>query len=363
MTQKHGTGIEWTHLEGTKGETWNPVVGCSLASPGCTNCYAMDFAGLRLDREGGPAHYRGTTKVVNGKRVWTGHVALAEHKLIEPLRWTKPRTIFVNSMGDVFHEDVPDEWIDRVFAVMSLAPQHTFIVLTKRAERMRKYFAEAVGRDGSVMTATRGYGICIEREMHIREAMQPFASLPGADHGSAVRFPLPNVWLGISCEDQTRADERVIHLLATPAAVRLVSGEPLLGGIDFTRLRIDDDTRLDALQSYTSKRLEGGHWEHFPNGNPSLDWVIVGGESGSGARPMHPGWARSIRDQCKAAKVPFFFKQHGEYVTAPSNQHLDREHIFLSRDWDFVRVGKKAAGRLLDGREHVEFPRVVGGGV
>jgi protein gp37 len=389
------TKIEWT------GETWNPIVGCSIVSPGCTNCYAMKMAarleamcissGHAYDQDHGCArkdapllHYRGLTAPSKAGPVWTGKVALApEHILLKPLSWKKPRTIFVNSMGDLFHEDVPDEWIDRVFAVMALCPQHTFQVLTKRSVRMRSYFAAAPGRDGTLMTSTRGYGICIEREMRIREATAPYCSLPGVDGRSPISFPLPNVWLGVSAERQKEADERIPDLLATPAAVRFVSAEPLLAPLDLRKWLAPSvhinapptigKTTLAAIIAAAQAAAQNMAWY-------GLNWVIVGGESGPDARPMHPDWARGIRDQCAAAAVPFFFKQWGEWTpgvnvkrTKGSVRGAYNSDPFDGGDWSFgtellevhghvddepdlYRVGKHEAGRLLDGREHNDMP-------
>ena len=374
------TGIEWTDT------TWNPIVGCSVVSPGCANCYAMRTAGTRLDREGGPARYRGTTQLSKAGPVWTGKVHFAPDAVwTAPLRWRRPRRVFVNSMGDLFHEAVPDGWIDRVFAVMALAPQHTFQVLTKRAKRMRAYFASAIGRDGSPLTTARNVGgICIEREMQIREAIGALQSqFPVTD---PIAFPLPNVWLGVSTEDQARADERIPDLLATPAAVRFVSAEPLLGPIDFTRW-IAIDWQCSCCHGFFSGRhrptcpdcgaLGGWSGSHIFNGRGTkgfrdrgsgLDWVIVGGESGPKARPMHPDWARSIRDQCIAAGVPFFFKQWGEWADQQEMARADPpppgsitimscpRFSFSDSGPHMWRIGKRDAGRLLDGRTWDEFP-------
>jgi protein gp37 len=303
--------IEWTE------RTWNPIVGCSIVSPGCTHCYAMRMA-ARLQEMNRPdtggarhtVHYDGTTKKVNGNIVWTGKLARApERILLEPLKRKAPTTYFVNSMGDLFHEDCPDEWIDRVFAVMALCPQHTFQVLTKRADRMCEYVKFAGGRTSMArrVNLLRGTGL--------------------GDPDSPFTWPMKNVWLGVSAERQQEADERIPHLLQTPAAVRFVSAEPLLGPIAFDRIAVPSSL--------------GGT-------EPSLcqlDWIIVGGESGPNARPMHPNWARSIRDQCATAGIAYFFKQWGEFKPG---------QYFQSP----IRVGKKAAGRLLDGKEHNDFPRV-----
>lgn len=273
------TAIEWADA------TWNPITGCSIVSPGCTNCYAMRQAGRLLDKPG--SHYHGTTRRVNGKAVWTGTVAMApDHILTAPLKWKKPRRIFVNSMGDLFHESVPDEWIDRVFAVMALCPQHTFLVLTKRSVKMRKYVA--ADRFGEIMEHA---GAILDGPL-------------------VVDWPPPNVHLGVSCEDQARADERIPDLLATPAAVRFVSAEPLLGPIDFANIRPAERDEVDALTGFDFD--QGGARER-------LDWVIAGGESGPDARPMHPDWARAIRDQCEAAGAAFFMKQMAKKASIPDD--------------------------------------------
>lgn len=287
------TNIEWADY------VWNPVIGCSIVSPGCTNCYAMKMA-ARIQRmaagRGASTHYAGTTREVNGNAVWTGKLAIAPDDIVTaPLHQKKPRKIFVCSMGDLFHENVPDEWIDRVFAVMALAPQHTFQVLTKRSTRMREYFSGAL-RDSRHRIETITYPMSARFQI---AGMRP-------------TWPLPHVWLGVSAEDQARADERVPDLLATPAAIRFVSAEPLLSQIDFTRLRFSTSTERWICNSLD---FGNGFFPPKPHQKP-LDWIIVGGESGSGARPMHPDWARSIRDQCRASGTPFFMKQMGGPVKA-----------------------------------------------
>jgi protein gp37 len=243
----NNTSIEWTEA------TWNPIVGCSIVSPGCTNCYAMKMA-ARTEAMG-ISRYDGTTKRVNGKAVWTSKLARApEATLLAPLKRKKPTTYFVNSMGDLFHEDCPDEWIDQVFAVMALCPQHTFQVLTKRAGRMREY------------TTTE------ERKRTIAAHTMPISCKLAADGGHKARIkldhfsacfagsgPFPNISLGVSTERQQEADERIPLLLQTPAAVRFISAEPLLGPID---------AHLWMLTC------------------PAIDWVICGGESGADARPI-----------------------------------------------------------------------------
>lgn len=298
------TAIEWTE------HSWNPIVGCSLATPGCTNCYAMKMA-RRLERMGTVAHYAGLTKETKAGPVWTGKMVQApEHVLLEPLRRRKPTTWFVNSMSDLFHEDVPDAWIDRVFAVMALCPQHTFQVLTKRAARMRAYMASAHERIADAAMSAAPVGLDISRSGII---WQPHC-LPST---SFERWPLPNVWLGVSAEDQRRAEERIPDLLATPAAIRFVSAEPLLGPIDFDMLRVGDAWMIGALTGIYGA-LPGNRGE-------KLDLIIVGGESGKGARHMEDIWAESIQAQCAASGTAFFMKQMGGPVKArmrPIPQHL-----------------------------------------
>jgi protein gp37 len=304
------THIEWTEA------TWNPITGCSVTSPGCTNCYAMQLAGTRLADH--PSRV-GLTREVNGNHVWTGEVRFNEQWLDQPLRWKRPRMIFVCAHGDLFHESVPDVWIDRIFAVMALCPQHTFQVLTKRADRMRVYMT--TGRHVEIQSQTRSLGL---HELKRRERMQ------GHVYRGAL-LPLPNVWLGVSVEDQQRADERIPDLLATPAAVRWISAEPLLGPVNIT----------DAMWARDANDLTA-----------TIDWVVAGGESSKDARPMHPDWARTLRDQCAAAEVHFFFKQWGEWAPigiVPPGQE---------RTMDLHKVGKKRAGRLLDGVEHNGMPEV-----
>ena len=345
------TKIEWTE------RVWNPLVGCSLESPGCTHCYAMKMA-ARLERMGS-ARYAGLTRDTKAGAVWTGEVRLVEEALTQPLRWKRPRRIFVNSMSDLFHEDVPDEWIDRVFAVMALAPQHVFQVLTKRAERMRRYVTAARAHPVGLAALDR---TLTEHTRDPRSTVGDGVVLQG-DIVHLRVWPLPNVHLGVSVEDQPRADERIPHLLATPAAVRWISAEPLLGPIDLRRLpshfEYEDRPlmRLDALRGVHSC----GPSTIKARGR--LDWVVVGGESGPGARPMHPDWARSLRNQCAAAGVPFFFKQWGAWAPAPDGgsyaEHRKRGASDCRVFPDLTAmelVGKARAGSLLDGVEHKAMP-------
>tara|TARA_R110002074_G_scaffold253081_3_gene425088 strand:- start:8141 stop:9175 length:1035 start_codon:yes stop_codon:yes gene_type:complete len=340
-----GTKIEWTNA------TWNPITGCTLVSEGCRNCYAAELAVGRLQHH--PSRAGLARRNAEGQAKFTGEVRFNEGWLDQPLRWTKPRRIFVCAHGDLFHEDVPDAWIDRVFAVMALSPQHVFQVLTKRPERMRDYFEpysqrRADGLSNAVLEL--GYTGPLE----------------------ALQWALPNVWLGVSVEDQATADARIPLLLDTPAAKRWISAEPLLGPVDFS-------PKADATYQFLSEWY--GDEGFDPTGSqprqlrragyfPRVDWVVVGGESGRGARPMHPDWARDLRDQCAAAEVPFFFKQWGAWLPEGQRdaQNRERDAVWFADDCnedelylfvdgvDAMHLGKKAAGHLLDGVEHREFP-------
>lgn len=253
------TKIEWTD------ETWNPIRGtkgkwhCTKVSEGCRNCYAE-----RLNRRfGGPAYVVGADTL-----------RLDPDVLGKPIRWRRARMVFVCSMTDLFHEDVPFEWIDRMFAIMIATPRHTFQVLTKRIARAAEYFGHS-------------------------RALFSAASAP---------WPAPNVWLGTSVEDQATADKRIPELLKTPAAVRFLSCEPLLGPIEL------------PLAEPTGKfRTHRGGRRQLQMKQTGVHWVICGGESGPHARPMHPEWARSIRDQCQAAGVSFFMKQMAKKAPIPED--------------------------------------------
>lgn len=296
------TKIEWTDA------TWNPLVGCSVISPGCKHCYAMKLA-ARLAAMG-QARYDGLTKPSKAGAVWTGEMRFVDEALMVPLRRRKPTMWFVNSMSDLFHEDVPDEWIDRIFAVMALAPKHVFQVLTKRAERMRNYAR-------APKVARRVYEIACDMVLRdngidvvlLNDRQQEMFAPPGP-RVLLGAWPLPNVWFGVSTEDQARADERVPHLLETPAAVRFVSAEPLLSHISFRGLNLVSDRPSDALKGVRAEPADNEQgYCNVPTAK--LDWIIVGGESGAGARPFEADWARSIRDQCKSAGTWFFMKQMG----------------------------------------------------
>jgi protein gp37 len=278
------SSIEWTDA------TWNPVRGCSRVSEGCRNCYAELIAA----RFSGPGQaYEGLARRTKAGPRWTGRVQLVERHLEDPLRWRDGRRIFVNSMSDLFHEALTDEQIDRVFAVMQAAPQHTFQVLTKRPARMLDYVRGSADR--------------------VRASGEDLATQHGWCHAHEdAPWPLPNVWLGTSAEDQATANERIPLLLQTPAAVRFISAEPLLGPINVELACCACPWPADALQT---RHLLSCPCARYPlPRNIPLDWVIVGGESGPGARPMNLAWARAIVAECRADSVAVFVKQMGRWV-------------------------------------------------
>ena len=313
--------IEWTDA------TWNPTTGCSKVSPGCKHCYAKrEWARLSANPK---SRYYGRE---------FEDVRMHDDLLAKPLHWRRPRRIFVDSMSDLFHEDIDDRFLDRVFAVIAMAPQHTFQILTKRQKRMRNYVG-AGGRGAAVFDFMRN---------------SELGFWAGAEKLPPQSWPLPNVWLGISAEDQKTFDERWPHLRDTPAAKRIVSLEPLLGPIDVGEALIDCMGAPLGL----------------------LHQVIDGGESGPGARPSHLQWFRMLRDQCAAAGMPYLHKQNGEWIECetevmteppwnavyPIDESIELKDgraykVIKEQGTEFCRVGKRDAGRLLDGREHSEFPK------
>lgn len=343
--------IEWTD------STWNPIrarywemqddgsgkerIGwhCVHVSEACRNCYAEGInrrLGTGLDFKPGNLFRPERVGYANGE----AKLFLDETMLARPLTWRRPRMIFVCSMTDLFADFVPDEWIDRVFAVMALAPRHIFQVLTKRPERMRTYLCDAA-RVSAVLDA------CLD-----------YVSVPGAVNPRLVEngvqpLTLPNVWLGTSVEDQRRADERIPLLLDTPAAVRWISAEPLLGPVDL-RHWLGSEPVIPGLSTYEDS--DGFVRQDIGGGIiDGLDWVVAGGESGPGARPTNPQWFRDLRDQCEAADVPFFFKQNGEWVSV-SEVAGPGEHFKFPDGRTVRRIGKRLAGRTLDGRTHDAMP-------
>jgi protein gp37 len=328
------TGISWTDA------TWNPVRGCSRVSEGCRNCYAERVA-ARFSGPGQPYEYEADRERKGSK--WTGVVRLIPERLADPLRWKKPRRIFVNSMSDLFHEKLTNEEIAAVFGVMAAAPQHTFQVLTKRARRMREWFEWVVGLECDPWTECHAAALALDVDdtIHTRS---------GSD-GKRNVWPLRNVWLGVSVENQEAADERIPELLRTPAAVRFLSCEPLIGPVD---LRMGGA----SMPEYAP---------HRPL--PSLNWVIAGCESGPGARECKVEWLRSLRDQCAAAGVPYFLKQAEESVDDDNLDGILDAPVECMPEGAPVIATSKRKGRgpggnriielpHLDGSQHAAFPEV-----
>ncbi len=401
------SAIEWTDA------TWSPVTGCDPISAGCKHCYAKREVEIRWSK--------------NPKSEWFGRpfndVRCHPEKLAgarSPLAWKRPRRIFVCPRADLFHEAVPFEFIAAVFAVMATANRHTYQVLTKRPYRMGEFFRwlekRSAGANARYMSSY-DYQAGVRARQKLRDEGKPSLDEPsppteivralydiGAPAVNAVmdpsarfhhlrslgqchwmKWPLKHVWLGVSVEDQATADKRIPLLLQTPAAVRWVSAEPLLGPVDLgfgDQLGDDDDSSVGCYPCDSGGRRH----EHYISETcgRGIDWVVVGGESGPKARPMQGDWARGLRDQCAAAGVPFLFKQWGEWIDADQadNEAKDalwrnRSH-FEMRDAGLIanippkppgpphyacnytiRIGKKAAGRLLDGVLHDEYPEVL----
>ncbi len=301
------TKIEWTEY------SWNPVTGCTPISEGCQNCYAKRMTNRLRGRCGYPEDdpFR---------------VTLHPERLGEPLRWKKPRRVFVCSMGDLFHEDVPRWMRFEVMDIILQAKQHTFLILTKRPANMEEFFEWYYSKAGRTIETIK------------------------------------NLWLGVTAENQQRADERIPILLQIPAAVRFISVEPMLGPVDLTEYFSEYDYRPTYEYYREFLKMQGiesdGKPALFKSG---LDWVICGGETGPGARPMNPDWVRSLRDQCQDAGISFFLKSWGEYcfpsqMPEETYQALqDRYNLDVEIPW---KVGKKAAGRILDGRTWDEMPEI-----
>jgi len=346
------TKIEWAT------DVWNPTSGCTKVSQGCKNCYAARMAKRLAGRAGYP-------------RDEPFRLTLHPDRLLLPLHWTKPRRVFVDSMSDLFHLDVPDEYICAVWGAMAAAPQHTFQVLTKRPARMAAWFESLERRSTALGNVFPEDGQEWRRRHILRAAL-----LRQTGEGTILgipddpRWPLPNVWIGTSVEDQSAANTRIPHLLNCPAEVRFLSCEPLLGPVDLAEF-----LGPEASEAMTPPGARCGHHGVLLRGRPCpdcfpdiIDWVIVGGESGPGSRPMHPDWVRDIRRQCSSSRTPFFFKQWGEYVQpsqlAASNPEAalnicPERRAFVGSGFNEIRVyrvGKKAAGALLDGRQWHEMP-------
>lgn len=309
--------IEWCDA------SWNPVRGCSRVSKGCEHCYAERVAHRLRD-----AGYDGLTRMTEHGPVWTGEVRPVPKLLDYPLRWKRPRRIFVNSVSDLFHEKVPIEFISQVFNIMGsrtlecgkrhlheeecwTGEPHTFQILTKRPEQMRQIILELPDYVGEHWPGHSTISIAME----------------------AGNWPLPNVWLGVSVENQPTFDERWPYLRDTPAAIRFISYEPALGPVDFSSSLPPSKREICICDREKNNYTADNPYCKWPHGKKTLNWIICGGESGPRARSMQPDWARSIRDQCRAAGIAFFFKQVGGRTP-------------------------KAGGRLLDGRAWSEYPEV-----
>lgn len=288
------TGIEWTE------QTWNPITGCDKVSDGCTNCYALTLA-KRLKGMGSAKYQTDGNPGTSGPGFG---LAMHDDALTIPLRWRKPRRIFVNSMSDLFHEKVSDEFIALVFAIMAMTPWHTYQVLTKRHGRLKSLLNKPT------------FPQLVENRVRKRNV---YAKGPA--------WPLPNVWLGVSVENQQWADIRVPALLDTPAAVHWISAEPLLGSVDIERWLHDESCIWMSRSTCTCA----------PKGR-RLDWVVTGGESGRDWRPADPAWFRSVRDQCRPALTAYLHKQNGGRTPKSGGRLLD------GRTWDQYPGGDHGGG-------------------
>lgn len=318
------TSIQWTD------RTWNPVTGCTKVSPGCKNCYAEKVA----------------------DRFWKDRkftdVRCHEYRLTQPLHWRKPQKVFVNSMSDLFHEDVPMGFVMQVFAVMLLTPKHSYQILTKRPERMLQMLT-AKGAMGWVHDCAHQLGREIEETWSKSELLSAYAKPDSEWNAVYENWPLRNVWLGVSVEDQKHADERIPILLQTPAAVRFVSYEPALGPVDFTEIIGPGLIGRDAL--LIDRRFS-------IRGEQHLDWVIVGGESGPGARPFDMAWARQTIQQCQQAGVPCFFKQAGSVPMVASGQWKRGDGPFMGHLLSYTNRDK-----VPEGFEPLKFQDRKGGSI
>ena len=371
------TAIEWA----TK--VWNPTTGCDRVSAGCDHCYALTMA-KRL-KGMGSAKYQ-----LDGNPATSGPgFGINTHpgSLYDPTQWRKPERIFVNSMSDLFHDGVPDGFIAQVWEVMAQCPQHMFMILTKRHARMRSWVSR--WHDNTGDSDVRGpnslppmpRGPEAVREVYSSPRAMLFADMldnmgtppPGAayplyDWAEGPRWwpgVLPNVALGVSVEDDETARRRIPALLETRAAIRFISAEPTLGHIAFQQHWMHPIMRDPSPEANARGRIAAK-----ANGVGLIDWVIAGGESGPGARPMHPDWVRSLRDQCQNAGVPFLFKQWGEWSPyAPAGAERSPDTYVSAKvhgggclcvQAPMWRVGKKAAGRELDGHAWDQYPVAMG---
>lgn len=363
------TAIEWTHRPGTVGRTWNPTKGCSRKSEGCRHCYAEQQA-ARIVRmgKGKPTPYDGLVKLVNGEARWTGVVNLVPEVLAQPLKWRQPSTVFVNSMSDLFHESLTNEQIAAVFGVMAACQDHTFLILTKRAERLPKWYGWLRGPSEDTFTMQqRGIVSAPNTARALLDAAYEYlgkARKPELDAAwkrlEDDPWPLPNVWIGVSVENQDAADERIPELLRAPAAVRFLSCEPLLGPVDLRHVQHEGTFEVDALTG------DHGVTRPLAGRGPRVDWVIAGCESGSSARPCDVTWLSSLRDQCTAAGVPYFLKQAtGIDDCGPDEDPREvgyghgyaRPSTVIAGPGSHRKPGGVIGAPYLDGHQHLEFPK------
>jgi protein gp37 len=303
--------------------TWNPTVGCSPVGPGCGNCSALRtvVALARMSGKGG-ARYAGLATTAREGPQWTGDTLVRVDLLNWPLRQRRGRRILVGSLSDLFHETLSTDTLDAIHGVIAATPRHTFLVLTRRAERMQAYFSDPATAE---RVAARAAALV--------------ATPPAA-------WPLPNLWLGVAVEDQQAAN-RLAALLYTPAARRWACFEPLIGPVRPDSVPDNGEGYVDALGGGRFRVDALGR--HMASPGPllrPLDWIMAGGETGSGARASNLDWVRHLRDRAAAAKVPFFFKEWGEWAPVPVNGAGHR----------MVRCGRRRAGRLIDGRSWDEVP-------
>lgn len=346
--------ITWVNIPGYTPETLNPFIGCSKISAGCENCYAETQAHIRSFNSKTPQYQH-----VIDKGRWNGKVHMVESQLYKPYHWKKPRAIFVGSMGDIFHESISFERINQLFSIMSDSDQHVYILLTKRPNHLLNF----------INWKSNQLGV-------------PWQ-------------PKNNVWIGVSAENQKEADWRIPILQQMPIAVKFVSIEPMLGPINLTKwmqpftnctyydggCTRPENVFADTHNPNSRPGISSCRSEYCPFGSQGLNWVIVGGETGPKARPMHPDWVRSVRDQCQKAGTPFFFKQWGRwspYVDSWSVSDIIKSKtetkvvdksgaVYNAYEGGFLswvdkgcktvyRVGRKPAPNLLDGKQYHNWP-------
>ncbi len=386
------TKIEWAD------KTWNPITGCTKISPGCQNCYAERMA-KRLQAMG-MSGYKGGFSITNQ----------ADHIFIQPMKWRKPSRIFVCSMGDLFHEDVNVRWIDGVFGSMGLTydctgemvrnesggasaiqkQRHTYLILTKRPERMKEYILELINADWEALRR-RFYHFAMAA-CNIRHKAAYLNHMNASmSVASWIKSGMPGLWLGVTAENQDQADKRIPLLLQIPADKRFVSVEPMLGPVNIRgylmqgkypgKCSCGHGHGFTRCPNYGGIAKECHHKDcnckGFERQDFAIDHVICGGESGPGARPMHPSWVRGLRDQCKSAGVPFLFKQWGEWASDMTEYPIDGPKLNPEKvHWIWpdgshkqvgcgetspgkiltYRVGKKSGGRTLDGQLWNQYP-------